>query len=153
MAAGLHFNSSQLKPVTMKRNTVAAIVIAVLLVFSFFLYRAYRHEPTTVAANNSVSLLGEWELDSAYAAKDSNKTAAALNALPARGSIHFSFKADSTLGQFTGSDSLKMRYYQQDSSLYLDKGNGYIAHSLQRVSDSVFSFATADSLIFVLKRR
>ncbi len=136
----------------MKRSTVAAIVIAVLLVFSVFLFRAYRNTPATASANTGPQLLGEWQLDSVYAIAPAGN-ASAVSAPIQKGAIHFKFKADSTLEQFTGSDSLVMHYYQQDSALFIDKGAGYTAHALKQLSDSLISFATADSLVYVLKRK
>ncbi|MBV9987910.1 MAG: hypothetical protein JO301_09535 [Chitinophagaceae bacterium] len=140
----------------MKRKSVTAIIIAVLFVFSFFLFRAYRNTDTTTVAGAAISLTGRWKLDSAYAPADApdsiRQIAIALNSRPTGSSIYLNFKPDSTVDQIIGRDSIDQHYYSKGDTLYLDSGTGYRANLMHRVSDSLFSFTTSDNLSFFLKR-
>lgn len=133
----------------MNRKTVSAIAIAVLLVFSIFIFRIYS---TSSNVSTQFTLVGEWNLDSVYNPTDSSESFTEPNAQPEK-NIHFFFKADSTLEQLIGNDTTRMRYYLQKDALYINKDSAYTAFPVQHISDSTFSFRPGDSLVYVLKRR
>jgi hypothetical protein len=137
----------------MKRSTVAAIIIAVLLIgaFAFFNLRS----KTTAPPN--FSIVGTWQLDSAYAPATASPQlqtlTAALNEAGHSQALSYEFSADSTLRRKSLKDDITEQYYLQDSTLYIKESNSFAPYPFTRISDSLIHFSNTDSVVFVLKRK
>ncbi len=132
----------------MKRSTVAAIIIAVLLIASFVFIKFYHNNPAP-----SFSIIGEWQVDSAYAPPSAPDTIKQLTDAISRHKLYFHFRGDSTLDRPNFRSSAIEKYYLKDSLLFIDEGEGYTPYTFKTFSDSLIQLSGTDSVVFVLRRK
>jgi hypothetical protein len=137
----------------MKRSSVAAFIIAVLLIGSFAFYQLNRK----ASSSSSFTLIGEWRLDSAYApvsASDSIRDLASLvYSGKAADRMVYRFLPDSILKKESPKDDFSERYYLQDSVLYMLEDSTYVPYPFTKLSDSLVHFMNKDSVVFVLRKK
>ena len=136
----------------MKRQTIAAIAIAVLLIAGFAYFKFYRTK-----SSPEFRIAGSWQLDSAYAPSNASDTVAllakALNEVKESQQLSYEFAADSTLKRRSFKDDITEKYYLRDSVLYISEGADFIPHPFSGISDSLIRFSNADSVVLVFKRK
>lgn len=137
----------------MKRTTVTAIIIAVLLTGGFAFYKLNSKVPTSP----SFTLIGEWRLDSAYApdaASDSiQHFASTVYTEKEENRMLYRFLADSTLEKKSSKDHFTEKYYLKDSVLYILGDSAYSPYLLTKLSDSLVHFTNSDNVVFILRRK
>ena len=138
----------------MKRTTVTAIIIAVLLIGALALFTLYR-KPTP--STPLFSIVGAWQLDTVYTSPTvSQRTielTTALNEAKETEKLTYEFTADSIFKTKSLKDDRSQKYYLQDSLLHIEEDSSFRSYPFTRVSDSLVRFSDADSVVFVLKRK
>jgi hypothetical protein len=138
----------------MKRSSVAATIIAVLLIGSFAFYQLRQRASSS---SPSFTLIGEWRLDSAYAPGSTSDSIRQLTSLVYSGKeedrMVYRFLADSTLKRESPKDDFSEKYYLQDSILYMLGDSTYIPYPFTKLSDSLLHFMNKDSVVFVLRKK
>jgi hypothetical protein len=137
----------------MKRSTVTAVVIAVLLIGSFAFYQLNRKAPSPP----SFTLIGEWRLDSAYVPASASDSIRDLTSLvysrKQEDRVVYRFLSDSMLTKESPEDDFSGRYYLENSVLYMSGDSAYTPHPFTKLSDSLVHFMNKDSVVFVLRKK
>jgi hypothetical protein len=133
----------------MKRSTIAATLLAAaLLIFVFFKF-------SSKSSTQPFNIIGEWQLDSIYATQPNDSLGQLLTAIgnKADNKSFLRFSADSTVTQFSSSDSTTGKYYVRDSVLYLNDGKSILSYFFQTMTDSRVVMITKDSVGLILKKK
>lgn len=131
----------------MKIKTFAAIAIAV----SLAIFAGRKIATTTFAKPASFNIEGEWKLDSAYEPDPGIATAIMQSAI--KKNTRIVFMKDSIASAVSEDDTSSVKYYLNDSTLFLNTGDGFKPNKILQAGNDTFRYRGGDSLIMVLIRR